>query len=63
METETGMYLKIEDAANLAGVGRSTIYDWMERYKFPRPLKLGGRVVRWKASEVIAWLDKQPRSK
>ena len=60
---DTGMYLKIKDAANLAGVGRSTIYDWMERYGFPRPLKLGGRVVRWKACEVIAWLDKQPRSK
>ena len=29
---------------------------------FPQPLRIGPRAVRWKASEVAAWLDSRPRA-
>ena len=41
------------------GLGRSTIYDWMRQGKFPRPVKLGTRLVAWRQSDIDAWLDAQ----
>jgi prophage regulatory protein len=40
----------------LAGVSRSTIYAWMQRGEFPRPVKLGTRLVRWRLSDIDAWV-------
>ena len=39
------------------GLSRSTIYDWMKRGEFPLPVKLGARIVAWRASDIDAWLD------
>lgn len=37
--------------------GTSTLYEWMSRGEFPRPVKLGARAVAWRESEVLAWID------
>jgi len=39
------------------GLSRSTIYDWVKRHEFPRPIALGARVVGWRESDISAWLD------
>ena len=39
------------------GISRSTIYLWMEKGDFPRPVKLGARLVAWRESDITAWLD------
>jgi len=39
------------------GISRSTIYLWMENDDFPRPVKLGTRLVAWRESDITAWLD------
>lgn len=39
------------------GISRSTIYLWMDKGDFPRPVKLGTRLVAWRESDIIAWLD------
>ena len=45
------------------GVSRPTIYKWMAGpERFPRPVKLGRRAVRWRAADVEGWLASQPRS-
>lgn len=44
------------------GLGRSTIYRLMQTGKFPRPLRIGSRAVRWPANELDAWIATQPRS-
>lgn len=38
------------------GLSRSTIYAWMDLNEFPRPVKLGARLVGWKQSDIDAWL-------
>ncbi|SDJ15162.1 helix-turn-helix transcriptional regulator [Lutimaribacter saemankumensis] len=44
------------------GLSRSTIYDWMKRGEFPKPVKLGARLVAWRESEINAWLEsREPR--
>ena len=38
------------------GVSRSTIYAWMARGDFPRPVQLGPRAVGWLETEIERWL-------
>ena len=44
------------------GLGRSTLYRLMTEGKFPRPLRVGRRAVRWSEREVEAWIASLPRS-
>lgn len=40
-----------------AGISRATIYRMMKAGKFPHPVSIGTGAVRWKQSEVTAWLQ------
>ena len=40
----------------------SFIYREMQKGTFPRPLKLSPRAVRWRESEIEAWLEGRPRA-
>lgn len=41
-------------------LSRSTIYDMMSKGRFPRPIRLGNRSVRWRLSDLEAWLSSLP---
>lgn len=49
--------LRRPEVESRTGLSRSTIYDWMKRGDFPQPVKLGVRLVAWRESDVVAWLD------
>lgn len=52
--------LQIATVKALAGLSRSTIYDRIAKGTFPAPsARLSSRCVRWRASEITAWLDAQ----
>lgn len=38
------------------GLARSTIYARMKS-DFPKPVSIGGNSVRWRLSDVLAWMD------
>ena len=44
------------------GIARSTIYRLMRCGKFPEPIKIGPRAVRWRERELEAWLADRPRA-
>lgn len=49
--------LRTRDVMQMLGVGRTTIYRWMEAGKFPAPVKIGMRGDnRWRLSEIEAWI-------
>ncbi len=50
--------LRISEVQARTGLGRSTIYRWAAEGRFPRPVRLGGRVARWVEAEVDEWLRK-----
>jgi prophage regulatory protein len=43
-------------------LSRSTLYEWIKRGDFPRPLKLGARIVAWRESDVNEWLESRQRA-
>ncbi|MFA6698986.1 MAG: AlpA family phage regulatory protein [Thiomicrospira sp.] len=42
-------------------ISASTLYRWIERDGFPRPIQLGGHSVGWVETEIQAWLSNRPR--
>ncbi|MHB9005270.1 MAG: helix-turn-helix transcriptional regulator [Coriobacteriia bacterium] len=40
----------------LLGISRETLWRWTARAYFPEPLKLGGKLVRWRRSTIDRWL-------
>ena len=51
--------LKIATVQALTGLGRTTLYAKTSAGEFPRPVRLGARCTRWRASDVQAWLRLQ----
>ncbi|WP_422346039.1 helix-turn-helix transcriptional regulator [Parasphingorhabdus sp.] len=48
--------LRLSEVQHRVGLGRSTIYRWMEDGKFPRPHSIGGYSVRWLESDIDGWI-------
>jgi prophage regulatory protein len=54
--------LRRPEVERITGLCRSTIYDWMTRGAFPRPVALGSRLVGWRESDLDKWLkSRRPR--
>lgn len=52
--------LNIKEVLAVAKCSRPTLYRWMARGKFPRPLKLNGDGnLRWRRQDIEEWQDKQ----
>ena len=63
----TDRLLRLEEVMAITGLGRSTIYRYLRRRSsslpdFPQPLKVGVRAVRWRESEIRAWVASRPRA-
>ena len=41
-------------------MSRSSIYKMMQNGEFPRPVRIGPAAVRWRASDITAWVESQP---
>lgn len=44
------------------GLARSTLYRMMRSNRFPLPVRVGRRAVRWPESEIEHWIATRPRS-
>ena len=52
--------LKLSEVRRLVGLGSSTIYQRIGNGKFPKPLQLGPRTVRWRRGDLDTWLASLP---
>ena len=50
-----------DDVLAVLKVSRASLYKFISKDGFPRPLK-NGAVNRWRSDEVKAWLEVQPRA-
>ena len=49
--------LDAAESAALVGVSRSTFWKLHSEGRTPAPLRLSGRVVRWRRCELTAWVN------
>jgi prophage regulatory protein len=53
--------LRLPAVVRQTGLSRSTIYRLMAIRHFPLPVKLAGRAVGWRRSDVERWSDSLPQ--
>lgn len=51
--------LRLKEVLHLCGLSRSTVYNYIERDLFPKPIKLGARGIGWVAIEISEWIEKR----
>jgi len=49
-------FISIKEVCAKLGVGKSTIYLWVQTGQFPQSHSLGLRCSRWLESEVLQWM-------
>ena len=52
--------LRRRQVEELTAMSRSSIYRAMMEGNFPRPVRVGPAAVRWRASDITAWLESRP---
>ena len=52
--------LRRRQVEKITGMSRSSIYRLMQDGEFPRPVGIGPAAVRWKASDITAWMESRP---
>ena len=62
MSTDQDVLLTRPEVERRTGLSRSTIYRKMREGTFPVPLKVSERAVRWRESDIRAYVDSRPRS-
>ena len=62
MSTDSDVLLTRREVERRTGLSRSTIYRKMSDGTFPVPLKVSERAVRWRDSDIRAYVDSRPRS-
>ena len=48
--------IRLKEVKHATGLGRSTIYKYIEDGTFPKSVSLGERAVAWVESEVMGWV-------
>ena len=52
--------LRRREVEKITGMSRSSIYRLMQEGEFPRPVRVGSVAVRWKSSDITAWIESRP---
>jgi prophage regulatory protein len=51
--------IKLNEVINTTGLSRSSIYAYMAKGGFPKPIQLGPSAVAWVEEEVQGWLGEK----
>jgi prophage regulatory protein len=51
--------MKLKEVIKTTGLSRSSIYAYMSKGEFPKPIQLGARAVGWIEEEVREWLQER----
>ena len=54
--------LRLNDVEARIAINRRTLYYWIDRGLFPRPINLGPRTVGWLAHDIDAWIAEKVRA-
>lgn len=54
-------FLRLPAVEQIIGVKKSTVYALLKTNEFPRPYKIGGRVVAWRVEDIEEWIRTRPQ--
>ena len=54
--------LRRQQVEELTGLSRASIYRLISEGEFPRPVRVSSTGVRWKSSDISAWIESRPLS-
>jgi prophage regulatory protein len=60
MDSSAVEFLRLPSVIRRTGLGRSTIYRMVAKQTFPSPVRLGGRAVGWRRSDLDRWGANRP---
>jgi prophage regulatory protein len=49
--------IRLKEVLDRCGLARSTVYDYVARGLFPKPVPLGARAIGWMEDEISNWID------
>lgn len=52
------LWIGYDEIFTLTGIGRFKINHLINANRFPKPIKLGKKVVRWSVADVMKWINK-----
>jgi predicted DNA-binding transcriptional regulator AlpA len=55
LQLEPGSMLRLRDICTVFSLSRSSVYTWIDEGRFPPPVHIGGRSVRWPAEALVEW--------
>ena len=58
----TRRLLTLRDVMAMTALSRSAIYALMAKSRFPKPIRVGARAVRWVGQEVADFIASRPRA-
>ena len=62
MPTNPIRLIRIKEVTSRIGIGRSTVYEWMDSKSprfdqtFPKPIKIGPNSVAWLEQDINEWI-------
>ena len=59
-DSKTRELLRREEVEERFGVSRSWIYCEMRAGRFPEPVRIGKRAVRWRVTDLDKWAEDRP---
>lgn len=51
--------IKLKAVMECTGLARSTVYKFIAEDRFPKPVKLGSRMVAWVEGEIQEWIQEK----
>jgi prophage regulatory protein len=51
--------MKLKAVMECTGLARSTVYKFIAEGRFPKPVKLGARMVAWVEGEIQQWIQER----
>ena len=50
-------FYRVNDLTKILSVSRASIYNWLNKGTFPKPIKISDRVNVWSKSDIEDWVS------
>lgn len=50
-------FYRVNDLTKILSVSRASIYNWLNKGTFPKPIKISDSVNVWRASDIQKWVN------